>query len=65
MDRKNLFAWTEINQVLPAYVSVNREVNGRVTIHVRERRGPVACVAIPNDQLRALGQALLEAADRA
>ncbi len=65
MDRKNLFAWTEINQHLPAYVSVNHETDGRITMAVRERRGGQVCIPLAPEQLRDLGNALLEAAERA
>ncbi len=37
MSRKNIAAFTEIYSHYPAYISVNREIDGQYTITMRKR----------------------------
>lgn len=62
--RTNLYAYTETHgQQFPAYVSVNREDDGRVTMTVRERGhegGKTATIELPAEALDAMSVSLLD-----
>jgi len=38
-ERRNLAAWTALGATYPAFVSINREASGYVSIHVRAPGG--------------------------
>lgn len=61
--RTNLYAYTEPQGSFPAYVSVNREEDGRVTLTVRERGhsgDKAATIELSDETLDGMALALLD-----
>ncbi len=61
--RTNLYAYTEAHNQYPAYVSVNREEDGRLTMTVRERGhdgNKTATIELSEETLDAMSVAFLD-----
>ena len=60
--QRNVFAYTADGADYPEFISVNRQDDGRLIITVRSAGpdGETAEMALPDDQLVDLGQALIE-----
>lgn len=64
-DRKNIYAFTEPSGPYPAYVSVNCEADGRLSVTVRGpavegREGPTASVSLTGGQADIMADAIID-----
>jgi hypothetical protein len=57
--RTNIFAYTPAGNANPAYISVNREDDDRLTVAVRSNGAPTASfIEMPRDELANLAAAI-------
>lgn len=60
MNTKNIAAFTEIYPQYPAYISVNREIDGQYTITIRKRGvNSGVTIEIPEDDLILLAENII------
>ena len=65
MSRKNIAAFTEIYPQYPAYISVNREIDGQYTITMRKRGVDSSVnIEIPENDLILLAENIINNIDK-